>query len=176
MSGNNYNAGRWAEKYIMDLLNNIFKNRRVKRITVYDSNKNEIAQTISINGNTFICPDIYASWNMEDEVIEEFRVEVKSFVEFPDNIPFRSNVPILIISKRQFEEYSELQYLEEVPIYIAFVINKHFPKLYWASIDNIKKMKRKEAIYTWKMSENTEVCYFFRADSFSDDIQEFMYL
>lgn len=169
MSGKNkYNKGLWAEEIVKEKLS--WKvGRKVIRHTNYDLDGDESWQCVVINGKEYICPDL--------EVYEEdleMRVEVKSFEDFPRNIPFEAKGHVLVISKRQLDKYFLLQKEEEVPIFIVFVIADGFGgnDFYWASVtDMLTRFPIREDIYEWKYDARKEVCYFFRSKDFRNDIE-----
>jgi len=169
MNGKNkYNKGIWAEDLVKEKLS--WKvGRKVIRHTNYDEDGNESWQCVVVNGKKYICPDLEV---YEKEL--EMRVEVKSFEDFPKNIPFEAKGKVLVISKKQLDRYFLLQKDEEIPVFVVFVVADGFGgnSFYWASVeDMITRFPARESLYEWTFDGRKEVCYFFRTIDFRQDIE-----
>ncbi len=172
MIGNKFQKGIKAEKAVMDKLS--WKiGRKIIRHTNYDEDGNESWQCVVVNGKEFISPDLEIYEMMDDDNIK-MRIEVKSFTDFPSNVPFKTKSNILIVSQKQFKKYLKLQNEEEVPIFIVFAVEDGFGSYYffWASLNDMtNNFLRKEGLYTWSFDKKTEACYFFRAQDFYTDLE-----
>lgn len=131
-----YSKGDDSEDLVDDLLHSKWKRPYTKINRSKDSYGRNKKQTIVVDGETFILPDITVFLNKNlDEI--EIRVEVKSFNKLPTLESPNRNLPLFPLKVRQLEEYSALQASEEVGVKIVFVIGGSKKNFYWCNLDDV---------------------------------------
>jgi hypothetical protein len=126
------NADR-IEKQIIQKLSKNSKGFKVEHYKSYDSNGNEVAQTILTRNKKVRCPDIFASHKDSwDEI--SLRVEVKSH----DTMSIKDHV---FVDCEKFQDYYNLQSSEEVESRIYFIIMDD-GREYWQTLDILNRHKK----------------------------------
>lgn len=170
----NFKAGRWAVREVISRLKS--KGKAVRQFNPnYDDSWGENnysgADHIYIDGKRYSCPDIeiYKDHNFQDIVI---RLEVKSFENYPDNLPFHANEPYFLIKEYSIKQYLSLQKREEIPCRIMFVLGKDYDikGFFWETLDNmVYRMNHIEEMYKGKFDDRKSLYYFWKVSDFRTD-------
>jgi len=128
--------GRIAEDLVSALLK--LEEYYVDRYSLYDENGNELAQIISIQDQSYICPDLEV-YHDSSRTMFLMRVEVKSLSSLYTKYKLKGKY--LTVKKYQFDSYYRLQRDEEVECRIVFVVGDNLPMeydIYWARLNDLE--------------------------------------